>query len=49
MSDSTGDMMAYVRYRLEKAAETYHAAQVLYEAECWNSVINRLYYPKKGH
>ena len=44
MSENTGNMMDYVQYRLEKAVETYHAAQVLYDAECWNSVINRLYY-----
>lgn len=37
-------MIAYVRYRLEKAQETYQAALVLYDAAQWNSVINRLYY-----
>lgn len=37
-------MIAYVRYRLEKAQEVYEAAKVLYHAEQWNSVINRLYY-----
>lgn len=44
MIENEGDRMDYVLYRLDKAVETYHAAQVLYEAECWNSVINRLYY-----
>lgn len=38
------DLTAYIRYRLEKAQETYRAAEVLYEAKMWNSVINRLYY-----
>ena len=37
-------MKAYIRYRLEKAQEVYQAALILYEAEQWNSVINRLYY-----
>lgn len=37
-------MIAYVRYRLEKAQETFQAALVLYHAAQWNSVINRLYY-----
>ena len=36
-------MTAFVRYRLEKADEVYKAAEVLYAAEQWNSVINRLY------
>ena len=38
------NMTAYIRYRLEKAQEVYHAAHILYEAQQWNSVINRLYY-----
>ena len=38
------DMSAYIRYQLEKAQEVYCAAEVLYEASQWNSVINRLYY-----
>lgn len=38
------EMTAYIRYRLEKAQEVYCAAEVLYEASQWNSVINRLYY-----
>ena len=38
------NMTAYIRYRLEKAQETFQAACVLYDAAQWNSVINRLYY-----
>lgn len=38
------EMTAYIRYRLEKAQEVYYAANVLYNAAQWNSVINRLYY-----
>lgn len=41
---SDNGMKAYIRYRLEKAQEVYQAALILYEAEQWNSVINRLYY-----
>lgn len=44
MSGMDENMNAYVRYRLEKALEVYEAARVLYDAEQWNSVINRLYY-----
>ncbi len=44
MTDYNDDMIAYVRYRLEKAQEVYGAACVLYDAAQWNSVINRLYY-----
>ena len=44
MNDYEEDWTAFVRYRLEKAEETYQAAQVLYEAKQWNSVVNRLYY-----
>ena len=29
-------MIAYVRYRLEKAQETFQAALVLYDAAQWN-------------
>lgn len=35
---------AYVKYRLEKAEETYEVAVLLVENEKWNSAINRLYY-----
>ena len=44
MKEMEEDWTAFVRYRIEKADETYHAAQVLYEAAQWNSVVNRLYY-----
>lgn len=44
MNDYEEDWTAFVRYRLEKAEETYQAAQILYEAAQWNSVVNRLYY-----
>lgn len=45
MSDDNGEnMIAYIRYRLEKAQEVYQAACILYDAQQWNSVINRLYY-----
>ena len=44
MNNYEEDWTAFVRYRLEKAEETYQAAQVLYEADQWNSVVNRLYY-----
>ena len=44
MSEQDDNMNAYIRYRLEKAQETYQAALVLYDASQWNSVINRLYY-----
>jgi uncharacterized protein (UPF0332 family) len=35
---------AYVKYRIEKAEETYEAASLLVEHGKWNSAINRLYY-----
>ena len=44
MNEYEEDWTAFVRYRIEKADETYLAAQVLYEAAQWNSVVNRLYY-----
>ncbi len=34
----------YVKYRLEKAEETYEVAELLVENEKWNSAVNRLYY-----
>ena len=37
-------MIAFVRYRIEKADEVLTAAQVLYDARQWNSAVNRLYY-----
>lgn len=44
MKEMEEDWTAFVRYRIEKAEETYQAAHVLYEAGQWNSVVNRLYY-----
>jgi uncharacterized protein (UPF0332 family) len=44
MNEINENMIEYIRYRLEKAEEVYQAACVLYEAQQWNSVINRLYY-----
>ena len=38
------DKAAYIRYRVEKAIETYKVAELLVENEKWNSAINRLYY-----
>jgi uncharacterized protein (UPF0332 family) len=43
MNEEVG-LTEYIRYRLEKAQEVYKAACVLYDAQQWNSVINRLYY-----
>ena len=34
----------YVKYRIEKAYQTYDAAKVLADNGFWNSSINRLYY-----
>ena len=34
----------YVKYRIEKAYQTYEAAKVLSENGFWNSAVNRLYY-----
>lgn len=34
----------YIKYRLEKAAETLEVAHLLIENKKWNSAINRLYY-----
>lgn len=44
MIEYNDNIIAYVRYRLKKSQEVYEAACVLYDAEQWNSVINRLYY-----
>jgi uncharacterized protein (UPF0332 family) len=44
MNKETIDMTEYIRYRLDKAQEVYQAARVLYDAQQWNSVVNRLYY-----
>lgn len=37
-------MDEFIAYRLNKAEEVYKAALILYDAEQWNSAINRLYY-----
>ena len=34
----------YVKYRIEKAYQTYDAAKVLADNGFWNSSVNRLYY-----
>lgn len=34
----------YVKYRLEKAEETYEVAALLVKNKKWNSAVNRLYY-----
>lgn len=38
------DKNAYIKYRLEKAVETYDVALLLFDNSKWNSTINRLYY-----
>jgi uncharacterized protein (UPF0332 family) len=35
---------AYITYRLEKAAQTYEAAELLVQHQQWNSAVNRFYY-----
>lgn len=34
----------YIKYRLEKADETFEVAQLLVANKKWNSAVNRLYY-----
>ena len=34
----------YIKYRLQRAEDSYSDAIILAEKERWNSVINRLYY-----
>ena len=41
MSDYLSD---YIRYRIEKAEQTFQEALILAEASRWNGAINRLYY-----
>ncbi|MBS1529856.1 MAG: HEPN domain-containing protein [Bacteroidetes bacterium] len=41
MSDHKPD---YIEYRLSKADEAFHDAELLAENNSWNSCINRLYY-----
>ena len=38
------DRISFVKYRLEKAIETFEAAEILIDTKKWNSAINRLYY-----
>src|SRR5690554_2245879 len=35
---------AYIQYRVEKSREVFEAAELLANANMWNSTINRLYY-----
>jgi uncharacterized protein (UPF0332 family) len=39
-----GDKKELVKYRYEKALETFDDAKILAENKRWNSTINRLYY-----
>jgi uncharacterized protein (UPF0332 family) len=34
----------YIRYRLQRAEESYEDALILAENQRWNAVVNRLYY-----
>ena len=34
----------YIKYRLEKATETFEVAELLINNKKWNSAVNRLYY-----
>lgn len=38
------ERIEYIKYRLEKAEETFEVAELLAKHEKWNSVVNRLYY-----
>ena len=40
----SSDRDTYVKYRIEKAEETYEVAELLTRNSKWNSAINRLYY-----
>ncbi len=40
----SADRDAYVKYRLQKAEETFEVAELLVENKKWNSAINRFYY-----
>lgn len=44
MSLSNEEREAVVTYRLEKADNAYHEAEVVYNNELWNLTANRLYY-----
>ena len=37
------ERLEYIRYRLERADDTYEDALFLIEKEKWNSAVNRLY------
>jgi uncharacterized protein (UPF0332 family) len=39
-----GTKEEYIRYRIEKAKQTLHDAEILIAQKSWNSAINRLYY-----
>ncbi len=41
---NSNERREYVKYRIEKAKESFKAAEILVENELWSSVINRLYY-----
>jgi uncharacterized protein len=41
MTEAKNDL---VKYRLERAKETFEDARLLIESKRWNSAINRLYY-----
>ena len=34
----------YIKYRLDRAHETYEVAKLLVDNKAWNSAVNRLYY-----
>lgn len=38
------DLDEFISYRIAKADEVYDAAMILYDANQWNSAVNRLYY-----
>ena len=40
----TGTKDDLIKYRIDRAKDTYDDAQILAEREKWNSTINRLYY-----
>jgi len=40
----TGTKDDLVKYRIQRAKETFHDAEILADNERWNSAINRLYY-----
>lgn len=40
----TGLKDDFIKYRIDRAKDTYNDAQILAEREKWNSTINRLYY-----